>query len=124
MAEKNILASFHSPEQAEGAARKLRALRAADVKVERISAAPGAGMYHSGIPVTGDFASLANLALGAEAAGRDEGVLLSAHPDASGMSGGGGGDMTAGRDVLLAAVVNEEVHRQALRVIEEAGGLI
>ncbi|MGG1520191.1 hypothetical protein ABE504_32775 [Paenibacillus oryzisoli] len=37
MAEVAILAYFHSPEQAEGAAAKLKALRAIDVRVDRFS---------------------------------------------------------------------------------------
>ncbi|MGG1552673.1 MULTISPECIES: hypothetical protein [Paenibacillus] len=37
MAEVAILAYFHSPEQAEGAAAKLKALRAIDVRVDRFT---------------------------------------------------------------------------------------
>lgn len=123
MAEKNILAYFRSPEEAEGAAQKLRALRAIDVSVERISEVPGADAYHGGNPVSGDFTSLADLTLGAEVTGSSPGILLAADPDASGLSGGDG-KTAGGRDVLLAAVVDEQVHRQAMRVIEEAGGLM
>ncbi|HZG57669.1 hypothetical protein [Paenibacillus sp.] len=121
MMEKNILAYFKSPEEAEGAAQKLYALRAIDVSIDRISRYPGDGTNASGNPATGDFGSLASLSLGADVTGDSPGILLSAGTDASGMSDGGQGGPT-GRDVLLTAVVDEGVHRQAMSVIEQAGG--
>jgi hypothetical protein len=39
------------------------------------------------------------------------------------MSHGGDGGPT-GRDILLTVIVNSESHDQALRLIEEAGGMI
>ncbi|TLS53749.1 hypothetical protein FE782_05640 [Paenibacillus antri] len=122
--EKNILAYFKSPEEAEGAAQKLHALRAIDVSIDRISKYPGGGGgAHAENPVSGDFGSLAALTLGADVGGNSPGILLSAGTDASGMSDGGQGGPT-GRDVLLTAVVDEGVHRQALSVIEQAGGAV
>lgn len=44
MAEKAILAYFHSPEQAEGVASKLKALRAIDVQVDRFTNDVGSGL--------------------------------------------------------------------------------
>jgi hypothetical protein len=44
MAEKAILAYFHSPEQAEGVASKLKALRAIDVQVDRFTNDIGSGL--------------------------------------------------------------------------------
>ena len=44
MAEKGILAYFHSPEQAEGVASKLKALRAVDVRVDRFTNDIGIGL--------------------------------------------------------------------------------
>lgn len=59
MAEKAILAYFHSPEQAEGAAAKLRALRAAEVQVDRFDNDIGRGfesaMADSMLSVDGDM---------------------------------------------------------------------
>lgn len=43
MAERGILAYFHSPEQAEGVASKLKALRAVDVQVDRFTNDIGSG---------------------------------------------------------------------------------
>lgn len=119
--EKNILAYFRSPEEAEGAAQKLHALRAIDVSIDRVSRYPGDGITRNTNPVMGDFGSLAALSLGADVSGNSPGILLSAGTDASGMSDGGQGGPT-GRDVLLTAVVDEQVHHQAMRVIEQSGG--
>ncbi|MCY9658454.1 hypothetical protein P5G65_32475 [Paenibacillus chondroitinus] len=62
MAEKAILAYFHSPEQAEGAAAKLKALRAAEVQVDRFNNEIGRGfesaMADSMMSVDGDMKSV------------------------------------------------------------------
>jgi hypothetical protein len=122
--EKNILAYFKSPEEAEGAAQKLHALRAIDVSIDRVSKYPGGGGgAHAENPIAGDFGSLASLTLGADVGGNSPGILMAAGTDASGLSDGGQGGPT-GRDVLLTAVVDEGVHRQALSVIEQAGGAV
>ncbi|MBU5672405.1 hypothetical protein [Paenibacillus brevis] len=102
MGEKNILAYFKSPEEAGEAAAKLRALRAADVSIDRIS------RYGEGYAV--EF-------------GDSLGILSAADPASSGMSHGGQGGPT-GRDILLTAVVDEGIHHQALRLIEDLDGLL
>jgi hypothetical protein len=121
--EKNILAYFKTPEEAEGAAQKLHALRAIDVSIDRFSKNPGDGLDHRENPSTGDFSSLASLTSDADVTGQSPGILLSAGIDASGYSDGGQGGPT-GRDILLTAVVDESVHHQALNVVEQAGGQI
>lgn len=121
--EKNILAYFKSPEEAEGAAQKLHALRAIDVSIDRFSKNPGDGIDHVENPITGDVPSLAALSLDADVTNQSAGILLASGPDASGMSDGGQGGPT-GRDILLTAVVDENVHHQAMQVIKEAGGLL
>ncbi|WP_199624719.1 hypothetical protein [Paenibacillus alkalitolerans] len=121
--EKNILAYFKSPEEAEVAANKLQALRAVEVSIDRFSKYPGDGIEHRENPRTGDFASLATLSLDADISAKSPGILMAAGTDASGMSDGGGAHVT-GRDILLTAVVDESVHHQALRVVEEAGGML
>ena len=126
MAEKNILAYFHSPDQAEGIASKLRALRAIDVQVDRFSRYPGGpsmGTDDIMNPITGNIASLATLTQGAPISGHGDGILIAADPSASGMSHGGEGIVT-GRNILLTAVVEEATYEQALRVIEEGGGMV
>ena len=123
MAEKNILAYFHSPEQAEGAASKLKALRAIDVQVDRFGKYAGSGYQSVMNPYAGDFGSLGRLTQAADVSTPDEGILIAADPAASGLSDGGGGGVT-GIDTILAAVIDEAVYEQAVRVIQSAGGSI
>lgn len=113
MAEKNILAYFKSPEEAEGAARKLQALRVLDYSIERFS------RYSIGSPAT----AVAGLVMDSDLTHNSAGILASADPAHSGMSDGGQGGPT-GRDILLTVVVEEDHHHQAMRIVEEAGGMI
>ncbi|CAM4322886.1 hypothetical protein U9M73_09945 [Paenibacillus phoenicis] len=122
MAEKNILAYFKSPEQAEGVARKLNALRVEEISIDRFSRYAGEG-YNPMNPVTGSISSLAAVIQDASMTNQSAGILAAADPAASGLSHGGQGGPT-GHDILLTAVVDESIHHQALRIIEEAGGLI
>ncbi|MCD1258493.1 hypothetical protein B5M42_006510 [Paenibacillus athensensis] len=123
MAEKNILAYFHDPAQAEAIAMKLKTLRAADVQVDRISAYPGGEIDRVMNPINGDVSSLATLTQGAELSSVSDGILIAASPAASGMSDGGDNDVT-GRNILLTAVVDETIYEQAMRVIQDAGGSV
>ncbi|MFR9708304.1 hypothetical protein ACL02P_02550 [Paenibacillus sp. MB22_1] len=122
MAEKNILAYFKSPEQAEGVARKLNALRVEEISIDRFSRYAGEG-YNPMNPVTGSISNLAAVTQDASMTNQSAGILAAADPAASGLSHGGQGGPT-GHDILLTAVVDESIHHQALRIIEEAGGLI
>ncbi|RCX22750.1 hypothetical protein DFP94_101333 [Fontibacillus phaseoli] len=121
MSEKNILAYFKSPEEAEGVARKLNALRALEVSVDRFSRYAGEG-YDPMNPVAGKISSLSAITQDAAITNTSAGILTAADPAASGMSHGGQGGPT-GHDILLTAVVDESIHHQALRIVEEAGGL-
>ncbi|MBD0379082.1 hypothetical protein [Paenibacillus sedimenti] len=123
MAEKNILAYFHTPEEAEGAAAKLKALRAVAVSVNRFGRYEGYGLQSVMNPYAGDFGSLGRLTQAAHVSTPDEGILIAADPAASGMSDGGGGGVT-GIDIVLAAVIDDSVYEQAIRVIESAGGSV
>lgn len=122
MAEKSILAYFHSLEEAEGVASKLRALRAIDVSVDRFGKYPGDGVDHVMNPITSDFPGLSYLTQSADFDSRDAAVLAAADVDASGLAGGAESGLT-GRDVVLAAVVDESIYEQALRVVHEGGGI-
>lgn len=123
MAKKNILAYFNTPEQAEGAAAKLRALRAADLSIDRFDSYPGEGVEVRMNPITGDFDGLGGLTLGGDFSGNNAAILAAADPGASGMSDGGEGGVT-GKDILLTAVVDESIHERALQVVRDAGGLV
>ncbi|CAG7639508.1 hypothetical protein PAESOLCIP111_04043 [Paenibacillus solanacearum] len=128
MAERGILAYFHSPQEAQGCISKLQALRAIDVQIDKVGQYPGQGNDETFNPLSNsDFDGLSHLTLGAAPSSQDARILMAASPDASGMSDGGHDfytdDMTR-RDTLLTVVVNEAAYDQAVRVIEEAGGRI
>lgn len=123
MAEKNILAYFHSEEEARGAEAKIQALRAVDTSIDRIQRFPGEGVQHTVNPVTGNFASLGNLTQDADFSDKSSSILAAADVTASGMSDGGA-DVVTGRDILLTAVVEEGAYEQAMSVVEEYGGLV
>ncbi|WP_339809412.1 hypothetical protein MKY63_17355 [Paenibacillus sp. FSL R7-0189] len=119
MSERYILAYFKSPEEAEGVARKLRALRAIEVSIDRFSRYGGTS-FSSGVnPVTGNVARMDSMT--AEHA--HIGILAAADTSSSGMSHGGNGGPT-GRDILLTVIVHTDSYDQALRLIEEAGGMV
>ncbi|RKN78969.1 hypothetical protein [Paenibacillus ginsengarvi] len=123
MAEKQILAYFKSREEAEGAAAKLKSLRIEDMRVDEIGRFPGEGSDRIENPVNADFSGLGYLTLGGDFPDRDAAVLAAADASASGMAVSGEDD-TMGRNYLLTAVMDEDVHHQALRVVEQGGGLL
>ncbi|TVY09143.1 hypothetical protein FPZ49_15535 [Paenibacillus cremeus] len=122
------MAFFHSPQEAQCCVPKLQALRAAAIQVDKFGQYPGHGIDETLNPLShSNFSGLAHLTLAAGASNPDAAVLMAASPDASGMHDGSldfyTDDMSR-RDTLLTVVVDEAVHSQALRVIEEAGGRI
>ncbi|HEX7055863.1 MAG TPA: hypothetical protein VF260_01530 [Bacilli bacterium] len=123
MAEKNILAYFNTPEEAEAVKRKLESLRASALSIRKVAKFPGDGVERIMNPITGDIPSLASLTLAADITNKSAGILTAADAGASGMSDGGQG-MPTGRNILLTAVIAEEHFHQALRVIEAGGGKI
>ncbi len=123
MAERNILAYFRSPEQAEGAKRKLQALRAIDVSIDRIQATEGADAEMAMEMIGVDVGGLGAAALGAAYANRSAAVMAAADPDASGLSDQGD-ETVAGRDILLTAVVDDQAYDRAMRIVRECGGMV
>lgn len=123
MTEKNILAYFHSLEEAKGAAAKLKALRIDEMRVDEVGRFPGEGSDHIENPLNADFDGLGSLTLGGDFPDPSASILAAADVSASGMSSGGEDD-TMGRNYLLTAVMDESVHHQALRVVRECGGLL
>ena len=123
MAERNILAYFQSPEQAEGARRKLQALRVIDVSIDRIGLASGADSEMAMDMIGTDVGGLGAAALGVAYANRSAAVMSAAHPDASGLSDQGD-ESLAGKDILLTAVVDEEAYDKALRIVRDCRGMI
>lgn len=123
MAERNILAYYNAQEQAEGALRKLQALRVIDARIDRFGSFPGSGHEEVMNPLSGDIDGLGTLALSGDFSARSSAIMAAADPDASGLSDKGD-EALAGKDVLLTAVVSEEDYEKAMRIVRETGGLI
>ncbi|MDB5052241.1 MAG: hypothetical protein JWM44_291 [Bacilli bacterium] len=98
-------------------------MRVADMQIDRISRYVGDPVDETMNPLTGNFTGLGGLVMDAEETSPSAGILMAADPSASGMSDGGQGGPT-GRDILLTAVVDEKIHQQALRLVQESGGLV
>jgi len=124
MAEKNILAFFRSPEQAEKALQRIKDLKLVDSSIDRFDGYPGDGVDHIMNPITSNFDSLATLTLGGDFPDRDAGILASASISASGMSSGGDDNETTGRDILLTIVIEEEDFEKAMAIVQEEGALV
>ncbi|MEK3723022.1 hypothetical protein [Paenibacillus sp. FSL H8-0034] len=128
MAEKSIMAYFHSPDDANRLLPKLKALGTIDVQVARIGQFQGDGVSETFNPLTGGFPGLSFLTLNNESPGIDEGILAAADVDASGLSAprsedgyydhNGVGNM----DILLTVVIEEQAYEQAQRIVREGGG--
>jgi hypothetical protein len=102
MAEKSMLAYFHSNAAAQSIVTKLRALRITDVHIDT------AGL-------NGSSANEADAA-----ANTDEASLSASWLD--GMSTASSGSERP--DTLLTAVIDEATYEQALRVVREGGGVV
>lgn len=123
MAERNILAYFHSRDEAEFVAKQLNDLEVVDYSIDHFSKFPGDGVQQVMNPLTGDFPSLGYLTLDADFSNKSAGILSAADVSASGMSDAGQEAIT-GRNYLLTVVVNEESYEQALQIIESGGGML
>ena len=121
MTEKNILAYFNSVDQAEAIANQLKSIGISDVQIDRIHKYPEGTADRVINPATGQIGSLSDLTLG-DISG-DVGPLTASDPTASGMSDGGQSSIT-GRDVLLAAIVDDSQFDQIRSDIRSNGGLI
>ncbi|MEM5817100.1 MAG: hypothetical protein AAGU16_04460 [Desulfitobacterium hafniense] len=121
MAERNILAYFNTVEQAEVIANRIKDLGIKDVQIDRIHKFSEGTADHLMNPLTGQIGSLADLTLGSGGGGA--GPLMAADTSASGMSDGGG-TAASGRDILLAAIVDESQFEQLRQEIRAQDGLI
>ncbi len=123
MAEKNILAFFKSPEEAEQALKRMESLSIVDSSVRRVDGYPGDGTTVNNA-ITGDIPSLGAITLSGDFDDRNAGILAAASVSASGMSSGGPDNVVTGRDVLLTVVVQEQDHDRALQIVREAGATV
>lgn len=102
MIEKNILAYFKSPEHADSVFKKLQSLRIVDMSIDRFGAY---SMHHSLMSnQTVPISSVSTTSLSEWS--------------------NGGYDDTKGYDVLLTVVLEQSSFEPAVRIIEEAGGMI
>lgn len=124
MSEKNILAFFNSPEQAENALQQIKQLRLVDSSIDRIDGYPGTGIDHWENPITSDFPGLGYLTLGGDFPDRNAGILAATSVSASGMSTGGEDNKMTGRDILLTVVIEEEDFEQAMSIVKNEGALV
>ncbi|GAB6990684.1 hypothetical protein [Paenibacillus pini] len=121
MSEKNILAYFKSPEDAESVSKKLQSLRVVDMSIDRFSRFPDMEMYKE-THFAGDVISISSMGTGSLDP-VSASIMAGADSSVSGMSHGGQGGPT-GRDILLTVVVEEESFEQALKLIVEADGMV
>lgn len=121
MGEKNILAYFKTVEQAEQIANQIKNMGFSDVQIDRIHQYSGDISDQLINPVSAQIGSLSDLTLGN--INSDVGPLTAANTSASGMSDGGESHVT-GRDVLLAAIVDDSQFDSLREQIRSNGGLI
>ena len=120
--EKAIIAGFKTWDGAKQAEEALRNLDVIDLRIDRISEHPVTD-YDTEVttPLTGKYPGLANGVFNTSL-DRDQSVLASASPSASGMSDGRG-DPQMGMDVVLTVVIPAEQYEKAKGIIEEHGGI-
>lgn len=122
MSEKNILAYFHSPKQAEQALQQMKGLQIIDSQIDQISRFIGEGIDHIMNPITGDFQGLGQLTQDANFTSKNAAILAAADVTASGMSDGGQ-DAVTGRNILLTVVIEESDFDAAMDIVKQHGGM-
>src|SRR5690606_27280941 len=122
MSEKNILAYFQSPNDAEQALQQMQGLQLVDSQIERISRFPGSGVERIMNPVTSDFPGLGHLTQDADFTDKSAAILAAADVTASGLSDGGQ-HAVDGRDVLLTVVVEDSDFDAAMQSVQQHGGM-
>lgn len=118
--QRAIIAGFRTMNKAEQAAEMLSAAGIHETSIERVSLHPPTeeeDRLHNA--VTGDYPGLANAVFDTQM-DRDQSIMTSVSPSASGMSDGH--DENIGTDVVLTAVVQEEQYNQAGEIITRLGG--
>lgn len=119
---RTFLAYFQDFRDAEAAQERLRRLGVSDVAVDELGMSGEDENEDMVSPLTGDFAGLTDLTLGAQRSGNDSRVLEAAHPDASGMADADGPPRY--RWVLSAVVDDPDMVEQARQIIQRSGGYL
>lgn len=120
MKEKGIIAYFRTEKGAQKAVRELKERGFETVRMDHFSQFPGENVADLDNPISESPSSLAGMTMGAAISSRDAGVLVAAHPDASGMSGAD--DLDAPEDVIVTVVTEESREEEARSLLEQAGG--
>lgn len=123
MTEKSILAYFNSLEEAEGAARKLQALRATYTSIDRSDHHLQTDVDETIYPIHADFSNLDQTSFDTNDFKTSDASLSSVTQNASGISDRNEVDLR-GKNLLLKAVMPEETFRQGLEVVKQAGGFV
>jgi hypothetical protein len=119
--ERAIIAGFKTWRQARQAEEALRKLNVIDLNIDRISEQPVTDRdTELNNPITGKYPGLANGVYNTTL-DRDQSVLASADPSASGLSDGRG-DPEIGTDIVLSVVIDEHDYDQAMSFIQQHGG--
>lgn len=121
MKDRSILAYFGSEGEASAAVSELTNHGYGTVQLDRISLLPGETSDDAASPLTGDFNSLANLTLGTEDLTDSEGVLLAAHPAASGLAEA---EMPRSTPFLVTVVCPEQRVDEAVKILKRHGARV
>jgi len=118
--EMSIIAGFRRMEDAEKTVKDLQPVGILDHRIDRVSlynVAEFEEVRHN--PITGKFPGLANATFDTEM-DRDQSIMASAHPSASGMADGN--DENVGMDVVLTVVVSKDKFDKAEKIVRQNGG--
>lgn len=115
-----LLAFFSSRADAERAKEALEEAGFQGLQIDRVSRYGSEGASILTNPLTGNFTSLANLTLGGQDVGEDEGPLMAAGPPASGLAGGS--DIQE-KGYLLTIVCPAKDLDRAQAIVRRQGGL-
>ncbi|MFV9510330.1 hypothetical protein [Tepidibacillus sp. LV47] len=117
---RNILASFHTVDEAQKAGQELKALGINELQIDRVSLYPGYNLNEFTNPIRGRFDSLSKLTLGANFSNKSAEILAAASASASGLADDSETDI--GKDVLLTVVTDESLANQAEQIIKKYNG--
>lgn len=120
--ERAVVSSFRSREEADSAAKKLRALGidSGAISIAELAATPEDSQVQMRHPVTGNIPSLSSLVSDTATSSRDTSVLQAASPVNSGMADGWG--MVNGFNWCLTVVAPEALVERVVKVVKDGGG--
>lgn len=118
-----ILAYFSSTEEAREVLHKLQALRVEEARIDRIAPYSGQSPDMAANAAAIETAGFSGFVQGTAEATPTGAAVITPEPEDSGIRQGEGVGAN-GRDILLTAVVDDSVRHKAVRLVEEAGGVL